>query len=250
MPSLRETQTRFAAALAGDAEMGDGRIAVYRNTVSANYRNALGATYQVVRQLVGVPFFNAAVDAYTHCHPSTSGDLNVYGDRFGDFLADYPHATELTYLPDVARLEWAVDEANRAPDTAGTPQALLAALSAIPAEHVHEQRFLCNLSCRFLASEFPLLRIWQVHQPAFDGDVAVRFGEGTDYLLVRREAGAVVIERLAPANYAFLKALHDGDDLAAALTDAMSPPGDASFDLGDALRHFIANGTLAELRAA
>ena len=249
MPSLRELQTHFAAALAGDADLRDGRIAIYRNTVSINYRNALGATYRVVRQLVGVPFFNAAVDNYTLQYPSTGGDLNVYGDRFGDFLASYSHARELTYLPDVARLEWAVDEANRASDAAGTPGDLLAALAAVPAELVHTRRFVCDPSCHFLQSDFPLLRIWQVHQPAFEGDIAVRFGEGTDHLLVRRDGGAVVIERLAPTDFALLQALHEGDDLAAALAAAQATAGDPAFDLGVSLREFIANGTLKELRA-
>ncbi len=87
MQSLRELQTRFASALlTGDAD-GDERIAIYRNTVRANYRNALGATYRVVSQLVGEPFFHAAVDAYAHACPSTGGDLNVYGGSFGEFLA-------------------------------------------------------------------------------------------------------------------------------------------------------------------
>ena len=76
MPSLRELQQEFAAAvLAGDgaaAAVRDDaptnaaaeRIAIYRRAVFANYRNALGATYPVVKRLVGAPFFDAAVDAF------------------------------------------------------------------------------------------------------------------------------------------------------------------------------------------
>ena len=81
MPSLRELQTQFAAAVLADTGDRGERIAIYRNTIFANYRNALGATYPVVLQLVGRPFFDAAVDAYVLTHPSTGGDLNVYGDR-------------------------------------------------------------------------------------------------------------------------------------------------------------------------
>lgn len=246
MQSLREIQTRFADALLGDAGNTGERIAVYRNTVSANYRNALGATYRVVSQLVGTPFFNAAVDAYVLACPSTGGDLNVYGDRFGDFLATYPHAKELPYLPDVARLEWAVDEAGRAADALGTPSALLARLAAVPAERITAQRFALDPSCRFVTSDYPVLRIWQVHQPGFEGDIAVAFGAATDHLLVRREAGAVVIERLAPGDFALLRTLAGGEDLATALDAAMT--ADPTFDLGTTLRTCIANRTLADLR--
>ncbi len=248
MPSLLDQQTRFAAALAGDADIAGGPMAVYRNTVSANYRNALGATYRVVQQLVGVPFFNAAADAYALRNPSTCGDLNVYGDRFGDFLEEYPHASELAYLADTARLEWAIDDASRAADVAGTPQDMLTALSAVSSDRVHAQRFRCHPSCRFLASSYPVLRIWQVHQPTFEGEIAVGFDGGIEHLLIRREAGAVVIERLSAANFAFLQALDSGSELSDALTRVLAAPMDPDFDLGVALRDFMGNGTLVDLR--
>jgi hypothetical protein len=244
MPSLHELQSRFAAALADEA---DARIAVYRGTVTANYRGVLGATYRVVQQLVGAPFFNVAVDTYVRAHPSAGGDLNVYGDRFGEFLASYPHATEFAYLADVAQLEWAVDEAHRAADALGGPEEILAALAIVPAEDVAAQRFVLDPSCRFVTSPYPVLRIWQVHQASFSGEVAVEFGKGTDWLLVRREVQAVVIERLTAADFAFLRAVHDGDDLATALDIALA--AEATFDLGTTLTQAISNRTLAQLRS-
>jgi hypothetical protein len=246
LPSLRELQTRFATALLDVAGDPIERIAIYRNTVFANYRNALGATYRVVQQLVGEPFFNAAVDAYVLANPSAGGDLNVYGGSFGDFLAIYPHASELPYLRDVARLEWAVDEAGRAADPRGTPESLLAVLGTIPADRITALRFALDPTCRFVDSAYPVLRIWQVHQPGFEGDITVAFGAATDHLLVRRETGGVVIERLAPGDYALLRALAGGDDLAAALDAATA--AESTFDLGTTLRTCIANRTLAELR--
>jgi hypothetical protein len=245
LPSLRELQANFATALLRADGDVDARLAIYRNTVFANYRNALGASYRVVQQLVGVPFFHAAVDAYVQACPSAGGDLNVYGGSFGDFLATYPHALNLPYLPDVARLEWAIDEAGRAADLHGTPEALLAALGTIPAERITALRFTLDPTCRFVASVYPVLRIWQVHQPGFEGDIAVPFGAATERLLVRREAGAAVIERLVPGDFALLRALADGDDLAAALDAAMA--AEPTFDLGTALHTCIANRTLAEL---
>jgi hypothetical protein len=248
MPSLRELQTQFAAAVLADTGDRGERIAIYRNTIFANYRNALGATYPVVLQLVGRPFFHAAVDAYAQTHPSTGGDLNVYGDRFGDFLASYPHAKELPYLPDVARLEWAVDEAVRAADHDGTPAQVLAELAAIPGNEVALQRFALDPSCRFVASDYPVLRIWQLNQPGIGGDGKVEFDVRADRLLVRREAGAVVIEQLAPADFSWLQALAAHADLATALERAVA--AEATFDLGTVLRACIANGTIAGLAVA
>ena len=54
-------------------------------------------------------FFGEAARQYIVGHPSLSGDLNDYGGEFAQFLAAYPHAADLPYLPDVARLEWAIN---------------------------------------------------------------------------------------------------------------------------------------------
>jgi len=248
MPSLSESQQRFAAAVLDLAREPDERIAVYRHTIFANYRNALGATYRVVRELTGVPFFNTAVDTFVLAHPSTGGDLNVYGDAFGSFLATYPHAAQLPYLPDVARLEWAMDEAHRAADANGDAQGILAALAAIPADKVAQQRFALDPACRLLRSAFPVLRIWQAHQDGSAHDGQVEFGAGEDFLLVRREAGRVVVERVEPGEFAWLAALAAGADLTRALDAAFDP--DPTFDLGTALRTYIANGVLTDIVAA
>ena len=171
----------------------------------ANYRNALAATYRVVRELTGAPFFGAAVDAFALAHPSTGGDLNVYGSEFAAFLTTYPYARDLRYLPDVARLEWAMDEAQRAADATGSAEATLAALGAIPAGDVALQRFKLDPSCRLLRSQFPVMRIWQVHQAEFAGKPHVAFDGPPDLLMVRREDGAVVVERLPPGDFALAR---------------------------------------------
>jgi hypothetical protein len=246
MPSLPELQRRFAGALLAEAHARDGGIAVYRNTVFANWRNALGATFTVVRQLTGGPFFDAAVDAFAHAHPSTGGDLNVYGGEFPEFLATYPFASDLPYLPDVARLEWAIDEAQRAADAPGTPEDLLAALARIAPDAVATLRFRLDPSCRLLRSDHPVLRIWQVHRTGEFAAQDIAFDGARDLLRIYREDGQVAVERMPPGEFAWLAALADGADLAAALDAALA--ADATFDLGTVLRRDVANRTVVELR--
>jgi hypothetical protein len=254
MPSLRELQVGFAAALF-DADGGrppfatvpDGsageRMAVYRRALFTNYRNALGASFPVVSKLVGAPFFHAAVDAFVRDHPPTSGDLNVYGDAFAAFLEGYPHATGLPYLADVARLEWAQDEANRAADADDLPERVLAALAALAPERLPGARLVLAPSCRLVASRFPILRIWQANQEGYAGEVRVSLDEGGDALLIRRELAGVTIERLASAVYAWLEALASGTPLGAALEAAQATG--APFDLATLLRARLGDGTIA-----
>jgi hypothetical protein len=238
--SLRDLQRRFAASLAGST----ADTAVYRNTVAMNCRNALAATYPVVRALTGAAFFHGAVDAFCSAHPSTGGDLNVYGGELADFLATYPHAQDLPFLPDIARLEWAIDEASRAPDTQGSAQDVLAALASVPGDAISALRFTLEPSCRLVRSRFPVMRIWRVHQS--DGDKRVDLDAGADHLVVRREGDVPSVARIGAADFAFLAALADGANLRSALDAALAADGE--FDLAAALRACIADGTIAALR--
>ncbi len=257
MPSLREVQRGFVAATVfGDngalVDLGivaggldpAARIAVYRNNALGNYRKALAATYPVVQRLVGISLFNAAIDAFVRAHPSPRGDVNRYGGELAGFLATYPPARELRYLPDVARLEWAIDQANIAADA---PPFDPAALRAVPEDVLGELRFVLHPSAQFVVSAYPIFHIWQVNQPGHAGDDRVDLGEGGDALLVRRASDAVVIERLAAGEHAFLAALAGNRSLSDATEHACGT--EPSFDLADALRRHVAAGTVAAFLA-
>jgi hypothetical protein len=253
MPSLVEIQRGMAAAtLYGDAAALAGlgivagtigpaaRVAIYRNNVFGNYRKALAATFPVVRRLVGAAFFNATVDAYVRAHPSTCGDVNRYGGELARFLADYPPARALAYLPDVARLEWAIDQAAIAADA---PPFDLAALAALPEDAYAGLRFAPHPSVQLVESRYPILRVWQVNQPDFESSPDVDLDEGGDSLLVARDERGVDIERLEPGAAAMLRAFAAGEPLAAAAR--LATVANPSFDLTAALRRHVANHVLA-----
>ena len=247
MPSLRDLQERMALALVARRSTQGAwpaeRIAIYRRNVEGNYRNALAATYPVVRRLTGIAFFNAAVDGYVIENPSRSGDLNLYGDAFGDFLVHYAPAALLPYLPDVARLEWAIDEAHRAAGAPRLPEALLATFAMVAAERLASLRLRLDPSCRLVASRYPIVHVWRSNQPDRDGRERVRLDEGADLVLVRRDDVGVAVEPLRSGEYAWLAALAANESLGAAIEAAQC--ADANFDLGSVLRAHIAAGTLA-----
>jgi hypothetical protein len=252
MPTLAELQHRFADAILAGADRAPAfaiagsanpaeRVAIYRRTVRTNYRNALAATYPVVRTLAGERFFDAAVDHFVEAHPSRGGDLNVYGDAFGAFLAGYAPARERPHLPDIARLEWAIDEANRAADSPRAPKRVLEAMNGVAPERLPALRLSLDPSCRLVDSAFPVFSIWQANQPGNDCRVAPDLGP--QRVLVRRDPDGVTLSHVSPAVFAWLSALAAGESMAAALEHALG--ADAGFDLGNALHTHIGEGTIA-----
>jgi hypothetical protein len=118
---LEHFQDRFARALmASDAEphalTRQPGFAVYRNTVMKGCIDALQANYPAVARLVGEEWFRAAAAVYVRANLPSSPTLLDYGESFGAFLAGFPPAAELPYLPGVARLDRFWTEAHRASD--------------------------------------------------------------------------------------------------------------------------------------
>jgi len=124
--TLAALQQQFGAALFDRGReallqplLSEGRVerlALYRGNLTSGWERALGDVYPVVRQLMGDEFFEGLARAYGKACPSQDPDLAGFGARFADFLAGFGPAAAYPYLPDVARLEWAVHRAYLAPD--------------------------------------------------------------------------------------------------------------------------------------
>ncbi len=254
---LRETQIDFAKALLTDdtktsTEAAERiragkmtairRLEIYRHNVYANLRGVLKDIYPVILAIVGDAFFQHAADQFVKAHPSRSGDLNQFGGEWATFLAAYPHATELPYLADVARLEWAWHQSFHAADGQAFD---LARLAVIPPEEHGALCFVLHPAVRLVESKFPILRIWEVNQPAFSGEIEVDWEAPLDSLLVYRANGVeVLIKRITGAGFAFLQALRQHASLEAAATAALNI--DEAFDLQGFLLESVQSGVIID----
>ena len=248
MPSLSELQSDFAAALFGGPEDAllsrlvagrvapDERFAVYRGSVLGNYRKALSAVYPVVEKLVGERFFDHAAEAYARREPSRHGDLNRYGARFGDFLAGFPGAAELAYLPDTARLEWAMEDAFHAADSPSQ------SFEHLTEADWAELRLTLAPSCCLLASPWPVHRLWELNQPGVEWDDDFDIESGGVRLLVRRSGFEIELEPLDEGAFVLLNALAGGAALGEACERALAAFPD--LDVGAALQQYLLEGTL------
>jgi Putative DNA-binding domain len=248
--ALRSLQREFVQGLLGEGTSASplvrtrgptDRVAVYRNNVFHNYREALQDIYPVVAKLVGDDFFQYVARKFIPAYRSTSGNLGDYGAALPVFLKTLPEALGLPYLHDIARLEWAWHTAFHA---SRAPVLDLSRLAAVPPDQQSSVCLALNPALQLIASDYPILRIWEVNQNDFAGNEPVALEAGSDTLALMQEPDfSVSIERAGPGDYAFLSACANGATVAEALGMAIEADGD--FDLATALRAYIDRGRLA-----
>ncbi len=250
MSPLRELQAAMRAALLDEpgrapvtAILDDGlgaeaRLAIYRHHVLDSLTEVLGATYPVVRRLVDERFFAYAADRYIRRHPPAGPYLFEYGAAFADFLAGFPPCAHLAYLPDVARLEWAINVAAHAPDAVPLDPRALQGLDPTDAPRL---RFGVHPSLTLLASPWPVDRIWRANLPD-SAETTVDLAAGGARLAVCRRGEQVVLDALEPAPWALRAALAGGRSLEEAAAAALGL--DPGLDLAAALRALLEDGTL------
>ena len=230
--SLVRREDRDAAAhVLADGIDPAARLGVYHNTFASVLPRALRLSYPAVERLVGAEFFEGAVRAFIEEQPPRSACLDDYGAGFADFLACFAPAASLEYLPDVARLEWAVNRALHAPDAKPLDTARLVALTEDEQARV---RFAPHPSASLVRAGHPVDAIWRAVLDRDDAPLAaIDPGAGPAWLLVQRLATGVEARRMSESAWRITAALFAGRPLAAALDEA--PDTEASALLADHL---------------
>ena len=257
MPTLRELQRSFAAALfdgrdmalcaqvRSDAAEARERIGIYRHQLHEGFRRALAVEFPVTERLVGRAYFARLARKFQRAHPSRAGDLHHIGAPFAAFLAQRCGGGTYDYLAHVARLEWALQECAIAPDAIALDPRIVRSISA---RRCAKLRFQLHPACRLIASPYPTLAIWRANQ-----DAAVEIIDleaGPTRVLLRRNACGIEFHEFSIAEFALLEKIAEDCCLGEALDAAQQE--EANFDLGPPLRRLVALGAIvgARLRAS
>jgi Putative DNA-binding domain len=216
----------------------DVRLAIYRNNTVSNLCNALKADYPVVEKLVGAEFFRHVAKTYIAGAPSSSGDINDYGESFPEFLAAFPAAAGLPYLGDVARLERAWKQSFYSADAEAMN---VAALAGIAPERFGDLHFELHPALRLLSSAYPVKQIWDANQADAMSSREVDLSDGAEWVLLRRVEDRVGVNSLPQDEFCWLSALSEGRSLAEAVDVVFSAT--ESFDLAPCLQRHICHGS-------
>lgn len=213
-------------------------LAAYRANAGALAERALAAAYPTLRQLLGADSFAGLARHFWRQWPPQAGDIALWGGELAAFVAAAPSLADEPYLPDVARLEWAVHTAAVAADS-GPPAGL-----PLLATHDPASLWLRLVpGTALLRSPHPVVSVWLAHRaPARPDDDAGDAGDGQgdgegegdryaavraafaagrgENALVTRQGWQPVVRALEDTEARFTAAVLAGHTLARALHDA------------------------------
>ena len=243
LAALADQQNRLLADI-HEPSLNEGSrgLAAYRANAHANAKRALVATYPVLSQLIGEENFAFLARDFWQMHPPTLGDLAQWGELLAAFVALAPQLADLPFLPDVARIEWALHVCAGAADDLQNTASFADLAEGDPSALWFS---LAPGACA-LASAYPAAAITLAHkgQGRLDAAFDLLKQGVAQTALVWRQGYAPRLRPLDENEVAFTQALLAGRALANALDGAH-----ADFDFSQWLAANVQNGLLLGVAA-
>ena len=237
--ALAERSAAPIAAWLPAGQTDPAGLAVYRNTIAKGCVDALAANFPTVASLVGEAWFRAAAALFAAEHPPTTAALAAYGGGFADWLAVFPPAADLPYLPAMAWMDWRWTTALFAAEA----EPLTAEAFALEPDTLINARPRLHPSLAFAWFDSGLPGLWLSAREPEPGEMEL--GETPQGILIVRPHDAVHIRVLDLAGHAFLRAAADGATLGEAITAAAD--ADPAADLAALFAALIADGVFSGL---
>ena len=209
-PSENNVQHASTYILNTEQLLEADRLSIYRSSILGGITTALINIHPVCVKLVGEKYFTHMVVGYLKNYPSNSPDIGHYGEYLPSYIADFKPVKTLTYLADVAQLEWFWHQAFNASNDNFTSQSCqpLTELQNIKEHELPSIKFCPVSSAQLLASLYPIQKIWQVNQADYQGDPSVNLDDGGVSLVIWRNAElGMRIDELSDDETRFIKAV-------------------------------------------
>jgi Putative DNA-binding domain len=225
-------------------------LLAYRANASESAARSLAATYPVIAQLLGEEVVAHLARDLWRAHPPDRGDLAQWGGALAEFFKAADALQDLVqahpFLPDVARLEWALHCAANAQDTSLDTVSLQLLAQRDP------QRLQLELSagCALIPSAFPHAAIVHLHDPRYADEHAAATGavqaQAAQTALVWRRGLRPMFRSVDAAESALLQSVWQGSNFAQCVDAALVVQ--AQFDLGAWLSASVQSGLVCAVR--
>jgi len=209
-------------------------LRAYRANAQALCVTALQSCFPALQQLMGEENFSHLARDFWQARPPVRGDLAQWGNELPAYLIQVPQLQEMlldhAYLPDVAKLEWALHTAATASDAALVVQSFQLLASHDP----RQLRLLLSSGCAVLSSEYPVVALVQLHDERATAAHELARQSIADAepqtALVWRQGFRPMLAEVDAASATLIEASLQGESLADALDAALSLRPDFDFN--------------------
>jgi Putative DNA-binding domain len=221
-------------------------LRAYRANAQALAHSSLQASHPILRQLLGEDNFRHLAQDFWQAMPPERGDLAQWGGALPAYLPQVAPLQELLaehpYLPDVARVEWALHTASTATDAAlDTPS-----FELLSTHDPARLRFVLSPGCALIRSAHPVVAVVHWHDARASSELdaarkALAHHEAQNALIWRR-GWRPMLDAADVATAALIEATLHRQPLSAALDAAFAQAAD--FDVSTWLQLAVQTGVL------
>lgn len=189
------------------------RLNVYRNNVMGSLSAVIVKTFPLLCALVGEDFVRAMARQFISESPPSAGSLNLLGQGFDAFIEEFPPAKKIPYLPAMASIEIAVNEAYHARDD---DPLTAESLGKVPPEALPDLAVRLRHSVCLIESEYPLM---DIRAMCLNPDQAkpLDLEAGGVKLMIHRPVFTVIYTEINDDEWALFKNLQAGYTLGQAV---------------------------------
>ncbi|WP_019026511.1 DNA-binding domain-containing protein [Colwellia piezophila] len=221
-----------------------GLMGIYQHSAIANITSSLSLTYPVVEKLVGKDFFAQVSRQYIFIYWPTTANMDDYGENFPLFVAELEQAKSLTYLKDVAQLEWLFHQCSLAKDSITFDWTLLAKVA--PADAL-QLNFILAPSVALIKSTQPIDKIWQMNQENVpDNSELALDGDNETNIVLFKQALKTQMITISASEFALLQSFAQGHSFEMAIERVMANTTmiEADSSIDNILKKYIALGVI------
>ena len=202
MDGILRSDSNINAQLDSRKRDSQQQLNIYRTSYQGGLLKALIDIYPVTKRLLGTEFFEAMCLRYIKQTPCHSFDINKYGESFAYFAEQFEPVSELIYLPDVIRLEWAWHHAYQSVDS---PQQDFTPMLGFTNVELESLQLHLQASMTLLASPYPVDLIWSANQDDENNNQqTIDLGMSARNLVIWRNGFDSHIDLVEPSFYEFL----------------------------------------------
>lgn len=217
------------------------RFAIHQRHVESSLTSAIVGRFPATAWLIGGRRIDAAARTFVRAFPPVAPCMAEYGETFPAFLATWPDAARLPYVPDFATLDWHL---GRLALEVSYPAFERDALADVDVDALPHMTIGLQPGLRYLRTRWDLDGLMQRFLTD-DASERWQLREEDTRLELRGARGAFHVSRLDAGTFAFRQALSTGAALGAAAATAVEH--ESTFDPGAALVALIDERLLTAL---